>query len=154
IGTVVRHKAAVRQMFRMPGVPIGRGRFESGVACGNPFQVNVADGGPVLGSERENPDGHINIMHLMPTSRRMFLQSAAWTGVALAQTPPGAIAPDKRVYLTGDGVMTTPAEYARLLTRIVDEQGAAADTYLQGGAVEQLEKEFARLLGKERALFL
>jgi threonine aldolase len=92
----------------------------------------------------------------MPSSRRVFLQSAAWSGVALAQTSNSAspVPSERRVYLTGDGVPSTPAEYARLLTRIVDEHGMAADTYLQGGAVEQLEQQFAKLLGKERAIFL
>src|SRR6266478_2685019 len=93
----------------------------------------------------------------MPASRRKFLQTTAWTGIAMAQSGPTAITSvptERRVYLTGDGVMNSPAEYARLLTRIVDERGVKADTYLEGGAVEQLEQQFARLLGKERALFL
>lgn len=92
----------------------------------------------------------------MPSSRRAFLQSAAWSGVAAAQTSSSRspVPPERRVYLTGDGVPSTPAEYARLLTRIADEHGTAADTYLQGGAVEQLEQQFAKLLGKERAIFL
>ncbi|SPF52806.1 L-threonine aldolase [Candidatus Sulfopaludibacter sp. SbA4] len=92
----------------------------------------------------------------MSSSRRAFLQSAAWSGVALAQTGPAAstVPPERRVYLVGDGVISTPAEYARLLTRIADEHGIAADNYLQGGAVEQLEQRFAKLLGKERAMFM
>jgi len=93
----------------------------------------------------------------MSASRRKFLQTTAWTGVAMAQSGPTAmtsIPSERRVYLTGDGVMNSPAEYARLLTRIVDERAVKADTYLEGGAVEQLEQQFARLLGKERALFL
>lgn len=93
----------------------------------------------------------------MPASRRAFLQSAAWSGVALAQngtSPASTVPPERRVNLIGDGVMLSPPEYARLLTKIVDEHGLAADTYLEGGAVEQLEHEFAGALGKERALFL
>jgi len=92
----------------------------------------------------------------MSSSRRAFLQSAAWSGVALAQTGPSAssVPPERRVYLVGDGVISTPAEYARLLTRVADDHGAAADNYLQGGAVEQLEQRFAKLLGKERAMFM
>jgi len=92
----------------------------------------------------------------MSPSRRAFLQTAACSGFALAQTGPSAppVPPERRVYLSGDGVVSTPAEYARLLARIADEHGAAADNYLQGGAVEQLEQRFAKLLGKERAMFL
>jgi len=76
--------------------------------------------------------------------------------MAMAQSGPAAtsIPPERRIYLTGDGVMHSPAEYARLLTKIVDERHVAADVYLEGGAVEQLEQQFAKLLGKERALFL
>jgi threonine aldolase len=89
-------------------------------------------------------------------SRRKFLQSTAWSGIALAQSGPTAttVPPERRVYLTGDGVMNSPAEYARLLTKIIDERHVTADVYLEGGAVEQLEQQFAKLLGKERALFL
>jgi len=94
----------------------------------------------------------------MPHSRRKFLQATAWSGVALAQkSGPGALTampPERRVYLVGDGVMLPPGDYARLLTRIVDERGVSADTYLEGGAVQQLEQQFAKVLGKERALFL
>lgn len=94
----------------------------------------------------------------MPASRRIFLQATAWSGVALAQrSDPGALTAmpaERRVYLVGDGVMLPPGDYARLLTRIVDERGVSADTYLEGGAVQKLEQQFAKILGKESALFL
>jgi threonine aldolase len=90
------------------------------------------------------------------SSRRSFLQVAALSGIAsraaFAQTGPAS--PERRVSLSGDGVVLAPADYARLLSKIVDEHGAATDSYLAGGAVEQLEQTFAKLLGKERALFL
>jgi threonine aldolase len=91
---------------------------------------------------------------MTPSSRRRFLQTTAWSGLAMAQTGPTSVPPERRIYLTGDGVMHSPAEYARLLTKIVDERHVTADVYLEGGAVEQLEQQFAKLLGKERALFL
>ena len=53
------------------------------------------------------------------------------------------------MFLTGDGVNLPPAEYARLLSTL----DAKADVYLKGGAVEELEGRFAKLLGKEKALF-
>jgi len=92
----------------------------------------------------------------MSASRRAFLQTAALAPAAFAQSAPSStnVPADRRVYLMGDGIPLTPAEYARLVTRIADEHGIAADNYLMGGAVEQLETEFARLLGKERAMFL
>src|SRR5258708_2729779 len=86
------------------------------------------------------------------SSRRSFLQVAALSPLAIAQSGPSS--PERRVSLSGDGVVLGPADYARLLSKIVDEHGAATDSYLAGGAVEQLEQQFAKLLGKERALFL
>src|SRR5260370_38496578 len=90
----------------------------------------------------------------MSPSRRAFLQSAALSGVALAQTGPAAsnVPPERRVYLIGDGVISTPAEDARLLTRIADEHAIASDNYLKGGAVEQMAEQFATLLGKARGM--
>jgi len=54
----------------------------------------------------------------------------------------------------GDGIPHSPADYARLLARLTSEQGVAADEYSRGGAVTALEERFARLLGKETALFM
>lgn len=92
----------------------------------------------------------------MIANRRAFLHTAVWSGALLtasqAQSP--AVAPERRVSLAGDGIALTPGEYARLLTKIADERGTVADTYLHGGAVEQLEQTFSKLLGKERAMFL
>src|SRR5271156_2777880 len=90
----------------------------------------------------------------MPRSnRRTFLGLAAST-VALqrvASSQPAA-SPDLPVLLTGDGVHLTPAQYAQLLSTLT-AAGAKTDSYLAGGAVEELETHFAKLLGKERALF-
>src|SRR6266852_111332 len=75
---------------------------------------------------------------MTPATRRKFLQTTAWSGVAMAQTGPATtttVPPERRVYLVGDGVTLSPPEYARLLTKIVDERGVKADTYLEGGAV-------------------
>ena len=95
----------------------------------------------------------------MSSTRRSFLGTAAFSGVALAQSAApvssSRIGPaDTRVFLTGDGVALSPADQVRLLLRITEEQGNVADTYLKGGAVEELEQRFAKLLGKERAIFM
>jgi threonine aldolase len=58
------------------------------------------------------------------------------------------------VRLSGDGLGLTPAQYASLLTRLLDEKGMVPDSYSLGGIVEQLEEECARALGKERAIFM
>jgi threonine aldolase len=87
-------------------------------------------------------------------NRRTFLKAAA-AAVALQraaspQSPPAAA--EHRVYLTGDGLHLSTAEYAELLATLAAGD-AKADVYLKGGAVEELERRFAKLLGKERGLF-
>ena len=87
-------------------------------------------------------------------NRRTFLKAAA-SSIALQQAAlpqaPGA-ADQRRVLLTGDGVGLSTAEYAQLLTKLTTGD-PKADVYLKGGAVEELEGRFAKLLGKERGLF-
>jgi threonine aldolase len=61
---------------------------------------------------------------------------------------------DSLVRLSGDGLGLTPAQYSRLLVRLAGERPIAPDSYTLGGVVEQLEERFARLLGKERAIFM
>jgi threonine aldolase len=58
------------------------------------------------------------------------------------------------VHFLTDGLHLSPAEYARLLTRLVQDGHAGADRYLGGGCVAELEKRFAQVLGKERAVFV
>ena len=61
---------------------------------------------------------------------------------------------DRTVRLSGDGVGLTSAQYAALLNQLVETAGFAPDSYSLGGIVEQLEDECARVLGKERAIFM
>jgi threonine aldolase len=63
-------------------------------------------------------------------------------------------ADDRRVRLSGDGLGLGPAEYTALLDRLVDEKGIVPDSYSLGGVVEELEERCARVLGKERAIFM
>ena len=72
---------------------------------------------------------------------------APWTGAA-------AESDDRLVRLSGDGLGLAPAQYARLLTRLLDEKAMTPDSYSLGGVVEQLEEAFARALQKERAIFM
>lgn len=65
-----------------------------------------------------------------------------------------AAADDQVVKLSGDGLGLTPAQYSRLLGRLVEEKGITPDSYSLGGVVEELEGQFARVLGKERAVFM
>jgi threonine aldolase len=98
--------------------------------------------------------------------RRRFLQIGgvgAGLGVALPSAAFGSSgspsaeeveAEERVVRLGGDGLGLTPPQYARLLTRLLDEKSMTPDSYSLGGVVEELETEFARLLGKERAIFM
>ncbi|MEO8677802.1 MAG: beta-eliminating lyase-related protein [Vicinamibacterales bacterium] len=68
--------------------------------------------------------------------------------------PPPDTADERVVRLSGDGLGLTPPEYVRLLTRLIDERKVTPDSYILGGTVEELETHCARLLGKERAIFM
>ncbi len=61
---------------------------------------------------------------------------------------------DRTVRLSGDGVGLTPTQYAGLLNQLGEATGFAPDSYSIGGIVDQLEDECARVLGKERAIFM
>jgi threonine aldolase len=85
-------------------------------------------------------------------SRRAFVEAGALLAAAAgAQAAPAARAADVR--MTGDGPELTPAETVALLADRIGAAGFVADEYGLGGAAEDLEKRFAALLGKERALF-
>ena len=59
-----------------------------------------------------------------------------------------------RISFADDGLGLTPREYASLLDTVTRSRDLRADNYSNGGFVEELEGTFARLLGKERAIFL
>lgn len=102
----------------------------------------------------------------MPSiDRRAFLTTGAVvsslglraraSGWPPGDAPPGpASDEDRTIWLSGDGISPTPAQYSRLLARLADEPGIAPDSYSIGAVVGDLEAEFARLLGKERAIFM
>jgi threonine aldolase len=62
--------------------------------------------------------------------------------------------PDDRIHAVGDGIPHTPADYARLLSRLAENGGISPDNYSLGGTVERLEARMAELLGKETAVWL
>jgi threonine aldolase len=96
--------------------------------------------------------------------RRFLAGAAAGAGLGLAfpavvgaQSAAGqrsADAAERTVRLSGDGLGLTPLQYSRLLARLAEERRIGADSYSIGGVVEELETDFARLLGKERAVFM
>lgn len=99
--------------------------------------------------------------------RRRFLQAGA-LGLGAGVFQPGAAVAQggarlarasaepasTRVRMTGDGLGLTAGDQARLLTRLADEGRIDRDSYSNGGTVQQLEEQFAALLGKERAVFM
>jgi threonine aldolase len=58
------------------------------------------------------------------------------------------------VHLTGDGLALEPAELAQALVDLCAAERPVEDEYALGGYVEEFENYFAKLLGKERALFM
>jgi threonine aldolase len=68
--------------------------------------------------------------------------------------PPPTVDEEHIVRLSGDGLGLTPPQYARLLTRLLDEKKITPDSYTLGGTVEELETQCAKILGKERAIFM
>jgi threonine aldolase len=89
-------------------------------------------------------------------SRRRFVEAGSLAAAAAGMLRPAVAhaAPSAdRVDMTGDGPELTPSEYAALLTRLLADARFEPDEYGLGGAADALEKHFASLLGKERALF-
>jgi threonine aldolase len=90
----------------------------------------------------------------MPFIRRRSFLAGALPGLAMAQsTSPRSTSRDL-VSFSGDGVPLQPAQYAKLLQEILANGDSVTDRYLEGGAVEKLQSAFAKLLGKEAAIFL
>lgn len=58
------------------------------------------------------------------------------------------------IKLYGDGEMFEPADYLRELTGMHSKTPIKRDNYGRGGAVEQLEKKFAEITGKEKAIYM
>lgn len=96
---------------------------------------------------------------MLELTRRAFVGACAAAPLgAVAQAAgtagtPGPTTGPVRADFVGDGVPLSPADYAALLARLTSGEGVA-DDYSRGGAVQALEEQFARLLGKEAAVFM
>src|SRR5688572_24153295 len=53
-----------------------------------------------------------------------------------------------------DGLHLTPQAYAHILQQYADSGELHPDNYSNGGVIQELEQTFARLLGKESAVFM
>src|SRR5688572_22087940 len=94
-----------------------------------------------------------------PITRRALIGSlGATVGAAcLPYVPVFATANEERdrvVHTAGDGIGITPREYAALLDTLCKAREVEDDNYLLGGEVEAFEKHWAKLLGKETAVFM
>ncbi len=94
-----------------------------------------------------------------PLSRRGFVGTLGATlGAGCLPYVPvfanAAIEPDKVVHTSGDGIGITPREYASLLNRLCQDKDVDDDNYLLGGEVAAFEQHWAKLLGKEAAVFM
>ncbi len=89
-------------------------------------------------------------------SRRTLIGLSTATGLAWGSRLRGEAAAARAaspqpVRMDVDGLGLTPAEFAALLQKLAG--GIEPDEYSRGGEVEALEKQFAGLLGTERAVF-
>ncbi|SVA94036.1 uncharacterized protein METZ01_LOCUS146890, partial [marine metagenome] len=64
------------------------------------------------------------------------------------------VALQKAVNFISDGWGLTPAEFTKVLLDCTQTGQIQLDNYALGGVVEQMERKFAQMLGKDRALFL
>ncbi len=93
--------------------------------------------------------------------RRNFLKLSATAAAIPALSFPGfafngqtADTPKIIADFMGDGLNLTPSEYSQLLLRLTQNNTVQADYYSLNGIVEELENKFAKLLGKEAAVFM
>jgi threonine aldolase len=94
-------------------------------------------------------------------SRRQFLEISGVAAAALGVPSPAAGAVEaashttsSTVHLDHDGLGLGPSETLAELARLCAAQPPVEDVYGLGGVVEEVEAYFARVLGKERALFM
>ena len=101
------------------------------------------------------------------TSRRDFFKSGALatlpllvpaTGLgAYGQAEPGITGPEGKnspVNFVYDGPWFSPQAYMEKLQEIDKEKPIEPDVYCSGGVTKELEDEFARITGKEKAIYL
>ena len=102
---------------------------------------------------------------MAPLNRRRFLTKSG-IGLLPALVPFGSVlASDKEqkgipppatpvVKFYGDGEMFEPADYLAELQNAQAAGLTGRDSYGRGGAIEHLEKKFAEITGKEKAIFM
>ena len=93
--------------------------------------------------------------------RRNFLKLSAATALIPALGLPAFAFKNKPVAdkniladFTGDGLNLSTKEYGQLLAQLTEKDTLVDDYYSLNGCVEELEIKFAKLLGKEAAVFM
>ncbi len=90
-------------------------------------------------------------------TRRQFLEIGAAAAAAIGmplQAVGSAQAAAHSVFMDQDGLGLTSLEASADLARLCAQREPKMDIYGAGGIVEEVEQYFARVLGKERALFM
>lgn len=115
---------------------------------------------PISANDVSPPDAVMSKSEPQDLRRRRFfgqLAAASALGIplpAMSAATDSPTEPSPLVHLEQDGLALTPAEVSAELARLCVAQPPAMDSYGLGGVVEETEAYFARLLGKERALFM
>ena len=97
-------------------------------------------------------------------NRRLFLKATGLSGIPLlapaiplstmASEQTSDLKEDNRLYFFFDGIFLRPTEYLTRLQALNQSKEIQSDQYGRGGAVEELEKKFAAITGKEAAVFM
>ena len=94
--------------------------------------------------------------------RQLLIAGSAATGIGLLgeepvtaeDSPHPTAVPVSPVRMVGDALGLTPRETAAVLEDLASGGPITPDWYSVGGAVDELERQFALELGKERAIFM
>lgn len=97
-------------------------------------------------------------MFLKNLNRRKFLKASLASSILKPSLTPfipiNEATTIPKIHFTSDGLNLNPIEYSELLLKLAKQNQAKQDDYSLGGCVEELEDKFAKLLGKEQAIFI
>ena len=88
------------------------------------------------------------------SSLPLILPAAALAGTSLPTLPETNKGKPETVNFVYDGLDFSPQQYLNKLQEVNKQKAIAPDSYGHGGATRQLEKDFAKITGKEKAIFL
>jgi threonine aldolase len=93
---------------------------------------------------------------LKDLNRRNFIKMSA-LGSAIPfslETNSPILKENPMVNFVSDGLNLSPSQYLKVLNQIIETKGIKVDNYSLDGIVEEFEQKFAKLVGKEMAIFL